>query len=753
MKIYKYLFLPVAATLCLACNKEIKVSTQNSSVKTLTIEAYNAEMDTKNAVDASGNVLWNPHDSISVFFGDYSIPFYAYNTKPVTRANFIGTVLITTGTNAEYDESSEDYIYWGVYPYQTHHFKYVPSKYEGGVACFVDELQTATEGTFDRSTFVTVARSNDYSRLAFYNLCGGVRFKLSSSDIEMVTFTGNNNEALAGEVVVDMDTDGHPYAREHYSEIKTIRLSAPEGTTFKPGVWYYLVSLPAELSNGFTMKFISKSQSKMAVLKTGSPVNIERSHFGSLGCPDANLEFSQYDQSEEEVQLKPKMFIKSVEDNGNGTFAVEIGYSTIRVKTLFESIDFKAEGYSDKSLINDPYSQQRLKSLEIGPVTASLSRVYLFQSYNQPAYEHIYYYDYETYNYMARIAGTTAFPSDFFYSSKSRKFISVDNSDICKFFAAHNASYTNYVGTSGNNSFYNLNPFSGSGIGQIQGNKIYNIVDDDDNLFIEEWADYSSITETGYYGNARYIWLIDGLCPAVFCLQNQKYNFAVFPEKGVMRSIVLPENYSVSSDSFCQVGEKWFLICEDREKNKCVVFCLRVEDGYPSIGSVVELGGGDFYRWKAIPIPGSESVMLYDSHYTGCTSYIKLCPDGSIKEINACPGVDSNDNLLRSSFSQEKDYIINLVEEISYFGDLTNLRLYKHRLDTSTTTDLYIPLIWSSGALLDNCSKVYEDNMIYVTYEYIVDGKYMGQETIIIDCDSMKYTKEDGYVRPSGDTK
>lgn len=735
MKNHRFIILFTSSVFAfLSCNRESAFTPHLQVEKTLTIEAYNAEIEAKNTLDESGNVLWNPHDTISVFFGDYSVPFLAYNTKPATRANFIGTVLVTTGGNAEYDESSEDYIYWGIYPYQTHHFKYVPSKYDGGVACFVDESQTAVEGTFDRSTFVTVARSSDYSRLAFYNLCGGVRFKLSSPDIEMVTFTGNNNEALAGEVVVDMDADGHPYAKKHYSEIKTVRLSAPEGTTFKPGVWYYLVSLPAELSSGFTMKFISRSKSKMAVLNSDSHVKIERSHFGSLDCPDANLEYSPYDGSEENEQLRNEMYIKSVKMAEDESFSIEIGYPTIAAQKVFEKMGFKVE----KCYI-DPSSEQ-YGSNDVGKISNTLYKVgisysgYDYEAYYKLSIEEQYLYEDLRYH----------MPTHFFYSSKSHTFISVDTSDKELYSITHRYTGT-YLGTCGDNNYFYLPPYGPSpDFPSMEGNKIYNIVDGEDELVIQEWGDFNTITDTEYYGhsNDKFLWLIDGLCPAVLCLQNQRYNFAVFPEKGVMRSITLPETYSFFSDDFYQVGNQLFVKFYNKETNKYGICCLRMNNGYPVIGDITELGSN---YWTLSP-QGTESLVLYDPRHSGCTSYYRLNPDGSIKKVLTYPGLDANDLLLCSGFSYENDYVINLVEEDYDF------MLYKHDLATATTKDLFINLLWS-GPLLRSCKHYKEYNKIYATYDYLFDGQFFRTETFIINCDTMTYSMEDGYVLPSDNTK
>ena len=58
----------------------------------VTIEAFLADAQaTKTAIMDDGKVLWNPGDSILVFFGDYAVPFVSYNTEPSDRALFVGS--------------------------------------------------------------------------------------------------------------------------------------------------------------------------------------------------------------------------------------------------------------------------------------------------------------------------------------------------------------------------------------------------------------------------------------------------------------------------------------------------------------------------------------------------------------------------------------------------------------------------------------------------------------------------------------
>lgn len=262
------------------------------------IEAFLAESpEVKSSVADGGVVRWTPRDSIVVFFGDYGLPFYSYNSAPATRAMFVGNTLTVSGSTEIEGNDGEDYVYWGVYPLQTRRSQARAFRAGDGVYAYVDPVQTARAGTFDDATFVTVARSADYNKMAFYNLCGGVRFQVTGENIDIVTFQGNGGEILAGESLVRMDAEGYPYPAELCSNRTVVRLRAPEGTCFEPGVWYYIVTLPAELSQGYTMKFISSGEGMAATRRHDGSVSIKRSVFGEIADADAGLERTTYDAS------------------------------------------------------------------------------------------------------------------------------------------------------------------------------------------------------------------------------------------------------------------------------------------------------------------------------------------------------------------------------------------------------------------------------------------------------------------------
>lgn len=244
------------------------------------------EMDsqTKTVLKEDGSVWWNPEDAIGIFFGNICSKFVAYNMKDAPSANFIGNAIISTGHN-EQSPGLDEYSYWAVYPYDPEN----TSRNQESLNVYLPSTQRAVAGTFDRNTFISIAQNNDYKEFSFYNLCGGLAFCVESEGIQTVTFKGNRGETLAGGVNVIMNKEGKPVVSEVLNGKSEITFQMDKGEYFIPGEWYYMTMLPAALSEGYTMEFMTDI--KKAVMSSSSPVEIKRSVFGRLTNPDKKAEW------------------------------------------------------------------------------------------------------------------------------------------------------------------------------------------------------------------------------------------------------------------------------------------------------------------------------------------------------------------------------------------------------------------------------------------------------------------------------
>ena len=218
------------------------------------------------SVDESGagTIYWNPSDKIDVFFGTKKAGYTSQNSDVA-----ISAVFKTSDTVDGSDISSTNI--WGLYPSNS------ASSCDGNsVTTTLPSTQYGVPGSFDDRLFLAVAHAAKPT-LQFYNVCGGIKFNLASDKIKKITFRGNNNEDLAGQVSVSF-VDGLPKATI-VSGVKEITLTPKTGSTFTKDSDYYIVLLPGTLSNGFTMTFTDSDGSVAHFNNTEVPVTIKRSVF------------------------------------------------------------------------------------------------------------------------------------------------------------------------------------------------------------------------------------------------------------------------------------------------------------------------------------------------------------------------------------------------------------------------------------------------------------------------------------------
>lgn len=260
-------------TSCVESNDVIDVNVLPSQSITIEASQEGRKVETRTTLQSDGSVFWNPNDEISLFFnsgknGGYK--FISQNSENVAIAEFAGNIYGITGGGENLDESA---YFWATYPYSE------SNSCDGeSITVTIPNKQQAVEGTFADDLFVTVARSQSV-KMAFKNVCGGVKFCVTNSDIESVVFRGNDNETLAGCVRVAFDSGNKPVVAEVVEGQTEVVVTAPNGGTFEPGKYYYLIALPTPLESGFTMTF-KKSDDTCIVYNRTSSVTINRSRFG-----------------------------------------------------------------------------------------------------------------------------------------------------------------------------------------------------------------------------------------------------------------------------------------------------------------------------------------------------------------------------------------------------------------------------------------------------------------------------------------
>ena len=234
-----------AAVILGACTRiEPQQPSAADGLTKVTLTARSGDDATKSSRDAAGHFYWSPDDAVSLFRTGATEGNWRLSTsitEPASSANFSGEV-----PTSVLEGSGK---YWAVYPYDE------TNTFDGSsVTLTVPASQTAAEGTFADGQFISIGCSDDLS-MTFYHLCGGFKFRLEQSGITSVTLSGRSGEVLAGKVKVALDASGHPVVQQVVNSATSITLTGPDGGAFKPGVEYFFVTLPVNISQGITIDF------------------------------------------------------------------------------------------------------------------------------------------------------------------------------------------------------------------------------------------------------------------------------------------------------------------------------------------------------------------------------------------------------------------------------------------------------------------------------------------------------------------
>ncbi|MBP5558510.1 MAG: tyrosine-protein phosphatase [Bacteroidales bacterium] len=289
------IILALAALAAAACTKNVpEAGIQDRTV--MITASMEGPRDTKSGIiDEGTQVGWEYGDNIKVFFDGVGSEFTPLITvrdgeyrqedlkKLYPVVNFSGKLdNIPIGGNL-------DKKLWGLYPYRS------DATSDGNtVTTTLPDDQVGMPGSFFKRTQITLACASSLI-LPFYNVTGGIRFTVSQSGIKKVVLESNAGEDLAGTVKLGFE-NGVPVIKSVPSGAKSISLTAPQGGEFKTGRWYYIVTLPVQLSGGFKMYF--HKNSTVGVKEVTSAVTINRGVFGSVSNIDQGVTFSSSARAE-----------------------------------------------------------------------------------------------------------------------------------------------------------------------------------------------------------------------------------------------------------------------------------------------------------------------------------------------------------------------------------------------------------------------------------------------------------------------
>lgn len=253
----------------------------------VTIHASVAEqpVDTKSAIDEFGSekvtFKWLAGDAISVFFGDSEGSIFVTDVT-ASKAKFKGTIGAVMGGG---DDLTDETSLWGVYPYDKN-----TSCDGSSITLTLPNEQGAVADTFADDLFPSIARSTNFT-MAFYPVCGSIRFKVSDPEIVKVTLSGNNGEDLAGKATVSMPLGGAPVVDVVSEGQKELVMKAPDGGCFDTSKYYYFVMYPTDFTKGLTITYYKEDEKASYVLN--SSVKLGRNRFMSATNKDSGLTYSK----------------------------------------------------------------------------------------------------------------------------------------------------------------------------------------------------------------------------------------------------------------------------------------------------------------------------------------------------------------------------------------------------------------------------------------------------------------------------
>ena len=191
------------------------------------------------AHENKAKVLWSAGEVVDVWVGETAYEFTGQNASAALSTTFEGTAPANLGT-------------WVlVYPQGAS-----TGKSGNVITATLPAVQTAVAGSFDTNAAI-VAGLGTGATVTCKHLYSGIRFKTGRPGVTAVTLKGNNGEKIAGTFSFSF-SDGIPVAGAGTEE--EITLTAPDGSTFNPDSWYYILSLPCTFTDGVTLTSYAGSQ-------------------------------------------------------------------------------------------------------------------------------------------------------------------------------------------------------------------------------------------------------------------------------------------------------------------------------------------------------------------------------------------------------------------------------------------------------------------------------------------------------------
>ena len=302
-RFYSFMVAALAVIAAASCNKEIQETPQNSEKETVTFTAFVDGADTKTVLDGKVS-KWEAGDAITILNNDEASEEYTTQNEG-TAATFSGKALSGNKLMA-------------VYPAEYDNHEYFAWPEEKVVIAHIPVDQPSREGSYSKNAALAVAYTED-NTLAFKNATTLLKFTVKGTDVKKVIFYGHNNEAVSGDVEVELDGNNKVSSVKglgtdrvegdetvHYEKITWAELWADDEANeycFTEGITYYLAVIPQVYENGFSLQFEFDGGGKADVLKYNEEYELKPNTILNVG----ELEYIA-PETTETVYLKPTVW-------------------------------------------------------------------------------------------------------------------------------------------------------------------------------------------------------------------------------------------------------------------------------------------------------------------------------------------------------------------------------------------------------------------------------------------------------------
>jgi len=297
-RIIRYWITVAAAYAAVSCSmQEVDIDEDVDDIgieyKEIVLDAHQEEGETRTELSGTNSVYWSPGDAIRIFCAGRGARLESTGSSASAGTTFTGSLPVDVTTCQENDPV------WGVYP-----FSNAVAMSGNYVTAALPSEQTAKAGSFANNLMIllgktqlsrpNLSQSTVQLTMGFKNVCSGVRFKVSRSNIKTVTMTARGGESLCGTVQMGMDSNGNPTIQSVTNGSSTIYVQAPNGGTFDTNTWYYIVTLPVTLSSGATFTVTTDTQEGSRNVGTGG-FTLQRGRFSQISNLDGSITLSDFD--------------------------------------------------------------------------------------------------------------------------------------------------------------------------------------------------------------------------------------------------------------------------------------------------------------------------------------------------------------------------------------------------------------------------------------------------------------------------